>query len=363
MKILIDICHPAHVHLFKNLYYELKNKSHEILVTVRDISLAVELLRSYNIPHIIIGEKSDTIKRKILKQVLFDIKLKSIVKKFNIDLTVGSSITLAHVSKLTGVPSIWFDDDDDEVEPLVTKYGHPFTSVLISPDVLKNKRRRSDTIYYAGYHELAYLHPKRFQPDVEILKGAKLKKDEKYFILRFNSFKAHHDINAQGISIENKKKLINLLLKYGKVFVTTEREIEPEFEQYRITIPPHKIHSFIAFSSMLIGDSQTMTSEAAVLGVPSIRCNSFVNRISYLEEQQNKYRLTYGFTPEQSNEMFLKIEEILSISNLSEAWAIKRNKLLEDKIDVTSFMVWFVENYPESKTIIKADPDYQFNFR
>lgn len=363
MKILIDICHPAHVHLYKNLYFELKNKSHKVLVTVRDIPLAVKLLHSYNIPHIIIGKKSDTIRMKLLKQVQYVIKLSNIIKKLNIDLTVGSSITLAHVTKLTGVPSIWFDDDDDEVEPLITKLGHPFVSTLISPDVLNNKRKRSDTLYYAGYHELAYLHPKRFNPDFEIIKEAKLQKDEKYFILRFNSFKAHHDLNAQGISIKNKKKLINLLLKYGKVFVTTEREIDPEFEQYKITISPHKIHSFIAHSYMLIGDSQTMTSEAAVLGIPSIRCNSFVNRISYLDEQQNKYGLTYGFTPEQNDEMFLKIEELLNESNLREAWTNKRNKLLEDKIDVSSFMVWFVENYPNSKTIIQADPNYQFNFR
>ena len=43
---------------------------------------------------------------------------------------------------------------------------------------------------------------------------------------------------------------------------------------------------------MFIGDSQTMTSEAAVLGVPSLRCNSFAGRISYINEQEFKYGLT-----------------------------------------------------------------------
>ena len=55
---------------------------------------------------------------------------------------------------------------------------------------------------------------------------------------------------------------------------------------------------------MFIGDSQTMTSEAAVLGTPAIRCNSFVNRISYLEEEENTYELTFGFKPEDSLKMF-----------------------------------------------------------
>jgi len=37
--------------------------------------------------------------------------------------------------------------------------------------------------------------------------------------------------------------------------------------------------------------------------------------------------------------------------------------MLNDKIDVTGFMVWFVENYPESKRIMLANPDYQFRFK
>ena len=35
----------------------------------------------------------------------------------------------------------------------------------------------------------------------------------------------------------------------------------------------------------------------------------------------------------------------------------------EDKIDVTAFMVWFIENYPNSIKYIKATPDYQFEFK
>jgi len=37
--------------------------------------------------------------------------------------------------------------------------------------------------------------------------------------------------------------------------------------------------------------------------------------------------------------------------------------MLSDKIDVTAFMVWFVENYPESAKIMKENPEYQWSFR
>jgi hypothetical protein len=37
--------------------------------------------------------------------------------------------------------------------------------------------------------------------------------------------------------------------------------------------------------------------------------------------------------------------------------------MLRDKIDVTAFMVWFIENYPDSVNIMKENPEYQDRFR
>ena len=34
-----------------------------------------------------------------------------------------------------------------------------------------------------------------------------------------------------------------------------------------------------------------------------------------------------------------------------------------DEIDVTAFMVWFVENYPKSVQVMKNNPDYQYKFK
>jgi phenylacetate-CoA ligase len=41
----------------------------------------------------------------------------------------------------------------------------------------------------------------------------------------------------------------------------------------------------------------------------------------------------------------------------------KREKLLEDKIDVTAFMVWFIENYPKSVIKMKENLGIQYKFR
>ena len=196
-----------------------------------------------------------------------------------------------------------------------------------------------------------------------MLKDAGIEEGEPYFILRFNAFKAHHDIGVVGLTIDNKRRLVEYLRTKGKVFITTERDIDDEFKRYQLKVSPEKAHSLIYYATMLVGDSQTMTSEAAVLGTPAIRCNTFVGRIHYLEEEEHKYGLTYGFRPEQSEEMFQKIEELLSMPNLKEEWQRRRQTMLSEKIDYAQFLTWFIENYPESRKIMKENPEFQLRFQ
>ena len=123
------------------------------------------------------------------------------------------------------------------------------------------------------------------------------------------------------------------------------------------------MHQVLFHATILVSDSQSMSVEAAILGVPSIRVSSFIGKISVLEELEHKYELTYGFLPEQSDAMFGKIEELLNTPNLKEDWQYRRQRMLQDKIDVTAFMVWFIENYPDSVKIMKENPNYQYNFK
>jgi predicted glycosyltransferase len=355
LKILVDIGHPAHVHLYKNLILDLKSKGHVVITTVKEIDLAQQLLTYYGIEFKKIGSKRDSLISKMFDQLKYNFIVWRLVRKNKIDIGLGSSMTLAHVSKISKMRSIVFDDDDDEVQELFVKYAHPFCDSLLSPDVLKGKRKLRSTIYYPGLHELAYLHPKRFVPDPTVLMETDIKPGEVFFILRFNAFKAFHDTDVRGLSLTQKLEIVEILKPFGKIFITTERDIEPELKQYQMKVDPVKIHSLLFYATMLIGDSQTMTSEAAVLGVPSIRCNSLAENISYLEELKTKYGLTFSYLPGQFEELKLKLTELLNTSELKEQWRKKRAVLLNDKIDVTGFMEWFVENYPDSKEMVKND--------
>ena len=104
------------------------------------------------------------------------------------------------------------------------------------------------------------------------------------------------------------------------------------------------MHDALYFSHLVIGDSQTMAAEAAVLGTPSIRFNDFVGKLGYLEELEHRYGLTYGIKTTEPEFLFDKIEELLSIKDLKKEWEKRRRKMLSEKIDFTAFMIWFFEN-------------------
>jgi len=51
---------------------------------------------------------------------------------------------------------------------------------------------------------------------------------------------------------------------------------------------------------------------------------------------------------------------LLNDSRLKEKGRQKLAKLLGEKIDLNKFIVWFVENYPQSFSLMKAEPEIQY---
>ena len=121
--------------------------------------------------------------------------------------------------------------------------------------------------------------------------------------------------------------------------------------------------SKIKYPALFIGDSQSMTVESAMLGTPNIRFSNFVGKISILEEIEKKYNLSIGISADKPKDLLNTVDEIINNDNSVKDFKSRRDTLLKDKIDVTAFMVWFIENYPLSKKIMKENPDYQYNFK
>lgn len=358
MRILIDIGHPAHVHYFKHFAWEMQKKGHTIFFTCREKEFEKYLLNYYGFEFKSFGKKYKSLTGKILGLIKFDIKEFFTGLKFKPDIFLSAgSIYAAHASWLLGKPHITLEDTFNFEQ---IKLYLPFTDVVLTADY-EHPLKSTKVIKYAGYQELAYLHPKRFKPDKNVLKELGVSENEKYVILRFVAWNASHDKGFKGISNEVKNRIIKEFEKYSKVFISSEGSLPEELYKYKIPIKPHQMHDAIAFSHMLFGESTTMAEEAAMLGVPS--CIIYKHITTYTNHLENKYELLYNFVLTNENKAIEKGIEILRQDNLKTNWEERRQKMLSEKIDVTAFLVWFVENYPESAEIMRKNPDYQYNFK
>ncbi len=345
MNLLFDIGHPGQVHLFRHAIRILKEKGHDVTVTVKEIASARQLLDAFGIEWLSTGRKFDSVWLKGLSQAAFNYRLWKIVREHDIDIAIGSSITIAHVSLFHRMKSILLDDDDAEAVRLFSLFAHPFADTVVSPAALAHQRTHRRDIVYEGTHELFYLHPHYFEPDPSVPLEAGIDISSPYFILRFVSGKAYHDKGERWLTMEQKLNIVRLLEKYGRVYITTERNIDPELRQWQLGIPPEKIHHLLFFATMFVGDSQTMTSEAAILGTPALKCNSFAHKLSVPNMLEKKYELCYAWQPEEFGLMFRKIEELLNTHGLKEIWGSRREKFLGESIDPTSWLVHFIESY------------------
>ncbi|MBM3428002.1 MAG: DUF354 domain-containing protein [Bacteroidetes bacterium] len=346
-RIFIEVNHPGQVHLIRYTYHELKNKGHIIWVACKNEPIICHLLQSYDIPYINLGNKGSGKWGKLLKQIIFDLIALFHVLKNRCTVGLGSSITNDHLDLiLPWFKAIHLSDDDESAVPLICKFSYPFTTQILAPDPIQLPSFEKKLIRYNSYHELAYLHTQRFQPNPEVITKLGLTMDDTFFVLRFVALKGHHDDGQVGIGLSEKRELIQLLQVYGRVFITSEKQIEPEFESMRLPVAPEDIHSLLFYASGFFGDSQTMTTEAALLGTPAMKCNTFSGKLSIPNEIEMKYNLCLSFQPEDFNQL-LSLAKIwmTQLPELKKEWHIKRERLMLDKLDLTSYLVNHIENF------------------
>ena len=367
MNILVQLSHPAHFHFYHPSIRNWMRDGHNVFVLIKSKDILEDLLKEANIDYynILTNSHRKTKVGFLWDMVVRDWRIFTFCIKHKIDLLSGSTPEVAHIGWLLRKASINAGEDDAAIIPLYVKATAPFLEVRLSPVSTNNGRMESKTIHYHGFQKLAYLHPNQFSPNCDVVRRYNIDPQSPYFIFRFASLKAHHDDGVHGISTDVAQRLIDMLSPYGRIFITSERELEPQFEQYRLQISPLDIHHVMAFATLYIGDSQSMAVEAAMLGVPSLRFNDFVGekKIGVMEELEQVYGLTYGISSHEPQKLFAKITELLSIPNLKQEWQRRRDSMLADKIDVTAFFTWFVENYPESAKVMRNNPDYQWRFR
>ena len=342
MKILVDVEHPAHVHFFKNMIWKLEEKGHEVKVVARATDTTLNLLNAYKFKYDNLGKHRKNLFSKIVELIIKDFKLYKIAKEFQPDiLTSVSSESMAHVSRLIRKPHIAFQDT--EHAKLTIWLTNPFSDVICTPSCFKRDFGKKQ-VRYNGYHELAYLHPNYFKPDLTVLEDLGLSKDDKFIIIRFVSWSAVHDIGQYGIS--SRKDLVSKLEKYGQVLISSEGKIEKELEKYKLKVSPEKFHSLLYYAQLYIGEGGSTATEAAILGTPSIHVSSTAKYCGNFEDLHKNYGLIYTFSDDR--QALEKAIEILEDPDSKRKWRQRREKMQKEKIDVTAFMTDFIENFPES---------------
>ena len=363
MKIAFFLGHPAHFHVLKNVAKNLVAKGHSIVFLIKQKDILESLLQYAGFEYTVIRakERSATSRLGLMISLLkMDINMFRYLRKNNPNILIGTYIDL--LTKFTKTSFIAVNEDDASVVPFYAKLSYPWADAILNPQVCDSGKWNSKATKYESYQELAYLHPNHFSPNKKVVEKY-FSLDKPYFIIRFAKLTAHHDTGIQGLNTTIAEKIIDILKPHGRIYITSERSLEPQFEQYRVQINPLDMHDVMAFAQIYIGDSQTMAAEAGVLGVPFVRFNDFVGRIGYLRELEDDYGLGYGVKTNEVERLYQIIADLIEMPNRKELFQERRQKMLSEKIDYAKFLTWFIENYPESKNIMKKDSDYQYNFK
>jgi predicted glycosyltransferase len=355
LRIAFFINTPAHVHLYKNVIKSLELSGHQAIILARNYGDTVNLLDEMGFEYFVYANVPDSKYGKILALPFNVLTAYNFLRKKKPDLLVGMGVYSAYTSQLLHKKCIIFNDS--EPTPFQFMLFKPFVDVILTPSSFTVDLGPKH-IKFNSFKEIAYLHKNYFTPDSKIYDFLGISQDEDYVLLRFNAFDAVHDFGINGFSIEQKRLLVKELSKYARVFISSELKLPDDFNKYLLKIPKSRIHDILYYAKLVIADTQTITTESAVLGTPVIRFNSFVGKkdMGNFIELENKYNLIFSFNdPEKA---ITKAVELIQEPDLKSKWKERRDHLLVDKVDATKFLASFIGNYPDSLYKTRNEKSY-----
>ncbi len=335
MRVIITIQHPAHVHFYRNVIGLLTDRGHEVFVFARENDLAVPLLERYGVPHEVLAGPQASLAGLARAQLTYEWRLLRRARAIEPDvMTAIGGVAVSHVARLVGARSVVFLDNEGIASHRITV---PFADVVATPrqfgEDLGDGHRR-----YDGYHELAYLHPERFEPSPDRLRAHGVEPEAPYAVLRFKRWDALHDVGEAGLSPAGKGRLVSTFADAGDVFVTSTDPLPPALASCQLPVPPELIHDLLYFADWYAGDSATMATEAALLATPSLRVQSFADHEADLSNflELAEYGLVRSTADEEEGLSIAR--EWVADSELAATWRHRRRRLLEEKIDVVPFV-------------------------
>ena len=328
---------PAHVHLYRECIKIVRASGHDVTVFARDDECALALLEYHDIPYRRYGGRDETAIGLIRELPGHAWNIAKIIRDIELDIVLGMGVYSTYAATLAGADAITVMDS--EPTALKQRISAPLVEAILTPSTFRRYLGRKHYAFH-GFKETAYLHPEVFTPDMTVRDELGIASDEPYSIVRFNAFNGHHDVGKRGFSFEEKREIVLRLAEFGTVFISDEAERMSldDLPVRRFDAHPARIHDAIAEAQLLITDTQTMATEAGLIGTPTIRSNSFVGdkdmgNFHALERAGLIYNLTDVVTVLET------AESLLDNTKTKRKWAERRTSFLQDKCNLTAVLV------------------------
>jgi predicted glycosyltransferase len=337
MRILFDICHPAHINLFKHTIHHLCSQQDSLIVTFLDRGKIGDIIRKEFPPAVKFFKVGRH--RGSFCSIIFEANIARVFKmmgimrkeKPGICLSAGS-FTCGFAAKFCGVPNIQFDDDPERKMNLLLE--RITADELYFPPVLR-QAGKIKTI--TALKEWAYLSPDTFSPDETILDKYNLVKKDYLFI---------REISNKSINYKNQKTNVIAdiayeIKKHEAILSLEDKNTRDQYPEHWIVLdePVEDIHSLMYFSKMIISSGDSMAREGAILGVPSVYCGS---RAMKVNEILLKPGIMFWVKPENIS---LFISGFYAKSRSREEQERIRNELSGKWIDINQFIYSRINHY------------------
>jgi uncharacterized protein len=351
MKYLFFFVHPSKCHLFRITINQLIRDGHSVKVLITKKDVLEDLVEKEKWDWTNVFPEGRKIKGLPKKAVAAFNTFRTLVRldRYSGDEKYDLFVTddlLTLTGRFRKTPSILFQDDDLDAVPetrlLLSTANH-----ILAPACADFGRYNRKKIGFRGFKASAYLHPDRFNGSREVVSRYGLS-ETRYFVIRLVSLKSMHDVGKKGLDDSVLGQIIQKLAPHGRVLISSERAIGAGFGKYRMDIAPGDLLHLVCHSELFVSDSQTMSMEAGYLGTPFVRFNDFVEKISYLKEMEARYGLGFGFLTRDKDGLFRAIDGMLARPNLKDEWKVRRKRMLEETIDLSSLMIRLFEEYPKS---------------
>jgi len=289
MNILFDIGHPAHVLLFREIIYELRKK-HRVIVTAKNKDITYALLEEYGIDFIKMGPPYQSHLKKIVFSFVFVLKLIKTITKYKINLVSSNTSFYAVIASfLTRRPCITLLTVDRDYYSFIFKILP--SSVITSHSYKKFIKKNQIRLY--GIFESSYVNCNFFS-------CKKLLRCDNYSLrkvfVRFVDWSAYDDIGKSSMSKDDKIELVQILKNMDKQVVISDESGDDIFKDDLLQCKVSEFHKFLFNNvSYYVGDSGSVASECALLGIPAIYISD--KKHGFLEYIEKKYNLVKCYSP------------------------------------------------------------------